>query len=130
MSLTSKQEAFAQAVASGMSQSDAYRSSYDVSVDTLDASVWEQASRIANDLNVSSRVKELKDEIAAKALWTREDSVRTLKTVIEGNDKGSEITGAVKVLNEMHGYNAPQKIEHTGGIVHKIELVALASRKD
>jgi hypothetical protein len=45
--------------------------------------------------------------------------------VIEGNDKGTEITGAVKVLNEMHGYNAPVKIEHSGGVVHKIELVAL-----
>ena len=110
MSLTSKQEAFAQAVASGMSQSDAYRSSYDVGVDTLDASVWEQASCIANDLKVASRIALLKDEIAAKALWTREDSVRTLKTVIEGNDKGTEVTGAVKVLNEMHGYNAPKEI--------------------
>lgn len=116
MSLTSKQEAFAQAVASGMSQSDAYRSCYDVGVDTLDASVWEQASCIANDLKVSSRIKILKDEIAAKNLWTREDSVRTLKSVIEGNDKGNEITGAVKVLNEMHGYNAPKEVNVNGGL--------------
>lgn len=110
MSLTSKQEAFAQAVASGMTQADAYRSNYDVSSETLNETVWEEASRIANDRKVSARIELLKDEIAAKALWTREDSVRTLKIVIEGNDKGSEITGAVKVLNEMHGYNAPKEI--------------------
>ena len=128
MSLTGKQEAFAQAVASGLTQAEAYRMSYDVSPETLNSTVWEEASRIANDRKVSARIALLKDEIAAKALWTREDSVRTLKTVIEGNDKGNEITGAVKVLNEMHGYNAPQKIEHTGNIVHKVELVALASR--
>lgn len=130
MSLTSKQEAFAQAVASGLSQSEAYRTTYDVGAETLNETVWEEASRIANDRKVSARIDLLKDEIAAKALWTREDSVRTLKSVIEGNDKGNEITGAVKVLNEMHGYNAPVKIEHTGGIVHKIELVALGNRTD
>ena len=128
MSLTGKQEAFAQAVASGLTQAEAYRMSYDVSPETLNSTVWEEASRIANDRKVSARIALLKDEIAAKALWTREDSVRTLKTVIAGNDKGNELTGAVKVLNEMHGYNAPQKIEHTGNIVHKVELVALASR--
>lgn len=124
MNLTPKQEAFCQAIASGMSQADAYRTCYDVGVDTLNETVWEEASRIANDRKVSTRLNFLKDEIAAKHLWTREDSVRTLKSVIEGNDKGNEITGAVKVLNEMHGYNAPVKIEHSGTIT-KIELVSL-----
>lgn len=116
MSLTGKQEAFAQAVASGLTQAEAYRTCYDVSPETLNSTVWEEASRIANDRNVSARIASLKDEIAAKALWTREDSVRTLKTVIEGNDKGNEITGAVKVLNEMHGYNAPKEINVNGNL--------------
>lgn len=128
MALTSKQEAFAQAVASGMSQAEAYRTHYDVDPECKPETIWVESCKLANDPNVSQRVKLLKDEIAAKALWTREDSVRTLKSVIEGNDKGTEITGAVKVLNEMHGYNAPVKVEHSGGVVHKVELVALASR--
>lgn len=110
MSLTSKQEAFAQAVASGMSQVDAYRSSYDVSDTAKPEGLYVDASKLMSDPNIALRVTLLKDEIAAKALWTREDSVRTLKSVIEGNDKGSEVTGAVKVLNEMHGYNAPKEI--------------------
>lgn len=126
MSLTSKKEAFAQALASGMTQSDAYRKVADIGENTTEASIWESASRMAADVNVQSRVALLKDEIAAKALWTREDSVRTLKEVLDNGDaRPSDKTGAVKVLNEMHGYNAPQKIEHSGGIVHKIELVAL-----
>ena len=116
MSLTSKQEAFAQAVASGMSQAEAYRTHYDVDPECKPETIWEEASRVANDRNVSARVQLLKDEIAAKALWTREDSVRTLKSVIEGNDKGTEITGAVKVLNEMHGYNAPKEINVNGNL--------------
>lgn len=110
MNLTSKKEAFAQALASGMTQSDAYRKVADIGEDTTEESIHQSASRMAADVNVQSRVQLLKDEIAAKALWTREDSVRTLKSVIEGNDKGSEVTGAVKVLNEMHGYNAPKEI--------------------
>lgn len=44
--------------------------------------------------------------------------------VVSTESKGTEVTGAVKVLNEMHGYNAPVKIEHSGTIT-KIELVAL-----
>ena len=111
MSLTSKQEAFAQAVASGMSQSDAYRATGDISEDTKPESIWERASLIASDIKVRSRIAQLKDEIAAKALWTREDSVRTLKEVLDNGDaRPSDKTGAVKVLNEMHGYNAPKEI--------------------
>lgn len=129
MNLTSKQEAFAQAVASGMSQIDAYRSSYDVSETAKPEGLYVDASKLMSDPNIALRVTSLKDEIAAKALWTREDSVRTLKSVIEGNDKGSEITGAVKVLNEMHGYNAPVKIEHSGTVT-KIELTSLDDGAD
>lgn len=129
MSLTHKQEAFAQAVASGASLIDAYTSCYDVTSEERSNGLYVDASKLMSDPNITLRVAYLKDEIAAKALWTREDSVRTLKTVIEGNDKGTEVTGAVKVLNEMHGYNAPVKIEHSGTIT-KIELVAFGNSTD
>ena len=116
MSLTHKQEAFAQLRASGVNRSDAYRQVADVGENTTESSIWESASRMDADVKVKSRVEQLRAEIAAKHLWTREDSVRTLKTVIEGNDKGSEVTGAVKVLNEMHGYNAPREINVNGNL--------------
>lgn len=116
MTLTAKQEAFCQAVASGMTQIDAYRDNYDVSNDAKVDGLYVDACKLAADPKIAQRIATLKDEIAAKALWTREDSVRTLKTVIEGNDKGSEITGAVKVLNEMHGYNAPKEITVNGSL--------------
>lgn len=125
MNLTTKLEAFAQALASGANQSDAYRGVADIGESTTEESIHQSASRMAANVNVTSRVAQLKDEIAAKALWTREDSVRALKGVAEHSEaKGAEITGAVKVLNEMHGYNAPVKIEHSGTIT-KIELVSL-----
>lgn len=115
MTLTAKQEAFCQAVASGMNQSDAYRSAYDAENMKAEC-INVKASELASGGKVAVRIAELKDEIAAKALWTREDSVRTLKSVIEGNDKGSEITGAVKVLNDMHGYNAPKEVTVNGSL--------------
>jgi hypothetical protein len=117
MSLTAKQEAFAQAVASGMSQAEAYRTNYDVDPYCKPETVWEEASRVANDRNVSARVTFLKDEIAAKALWTREDSVRTLKDIATDEAaRHGDKTGAVKVLNEMHGYNAPKEINVNGNL--------------
>jgi hypothetical protein len=117
MSLTAKQEAFAQAVASGMSQAEAYRTNYDVDPDCKPETIWEEASRVANDRNVSARVTFLKDEIAAKALWTREDSVLTLKAIATDEAaRHGDKTGAVKVLNEMHGYNAPKEINVNGNL--------------
>jgi phage terminase small subunit len=117
VSLTHKQESFAQAVASGMSQSDAYRATGDVSEDTKPESIWERASLIASDIKVQSRIAQLKDEIAAKALWTREDSVRTLKDIATDEAaRHGDKTGAVKVLNEMHGYNAPKEINVNGNL--------------
>lgn len=114
--LTSQMEKFCQGVASGMSQADAYRAAYPKSLKWKPETLHPQASKMMADNKIITRVTELKDEIAAKALWTREDSVLTLKSVIDASDKGMEITGAVKVLNEMHGYNAPKEINVTGNL--------------
>ncbi len=114
--LTSQMEKFCQGVASGMSQADAYRAAYPKSLKWKPETLHPQASKMMADNKIITRVAELKDEIAAKALWTREDSVLTLKSVIDASDKGMEITGAVKVLNEMHGYNAPKEINVTGNL--------------
>lgn len=110
--LTPKQEAFAQAVASGLTQSDAYRKAYTVKPTTKPESVNQLASTMMGLVHISSRVKELRDQLSEKALWTREDSVRTLLEVIGNPDKQTDIITAVKELNAMHGFNAPQKIDH------------------
>ena len=116
MTLTAKQENFCQAIASGMNQSDAYRSAYDAG-NMKPESINVNASKLCADAKVALRVTELKDEIAAKALWTREDSVLTLKAIADKAEaKDSDKTGAVKVLNEMHGYNAPKEINVTGNL--------------
>lgn len=112
MALTPKQEKFAQLVADGKTQADAYRGAYNATT-MADKTIIETASKLMSDSNVSTRVKELRQELSQKALWTREDSVRVLKEVIEDGRAGDK-TAAVKELNMMHGFNAPTKIEHSG----------------
>lgn len=117
MTLTAKQENFCQAIASGKTQVDAYRDNYDVSDTAKVDGLYVDACKLAADPKVSQRIADLKDEIAAKALWTREDSVLTLKAIADKAEaKDSDKTGAVKVLNEMHGYNAPKEINVTGNL--------------
>lgn len=113
--LTAKQEAFAQAVAGGMTQSDAYRHAYDAG-GMSDATIWKRSGELMANGAVAGRVAELKAEIAEKQLWTRENSVKALigayKVAKEANN-ASGMTGAIKELNAMHGYNAPVKVDHT-----------------
>ena len=113
--LTPQQEAFARAVASGKSLSDAYRDAYH-SDRMKPATINRRASELMAHGKVTARVAELRAELAELGLWSREDSTRTLIGVINNPDKASDIVAAVKALNEMHGYDAPQKIEHSGTI--------------
>lgn len=118
MALTAKQEAFCQAIADGKTQADAYRSAYNC-VNMKDSSVWEKASELMSDVKVTSRVKELRDSLAAKSLWSRERSVIRLAKIADESDSNTEAIAAVKELNAMHGFNAPTKSELTvkGGLV-------------
>ena len=36
--------------------------------------------------------------------------------VIRDAERASDIVSAVKELNAMHGFNAPQKVEHSGAV--------------
>lgn len=111
MALTPKQEKFAQCVSDGMSQADAYRAAYSCAASKSET-VQKRASELMSDRAVSGRVAELRASLAAKALWTREDSVRTLIEVLgDAEARHSDKIAATKVLNEMHGFNAPIKSE-------------------
>jgi len=74
MKLTPKREKFALVVATGYNedgtkknQADAYRECFNTSKMT-DKSVWELASRLMSDVKVKSRVDELKEKVAQKAV--------------------------------------------------------------
>lgn len=114
MTLTFKQEAFAQAIADGMTQADAYRTAYDAEGMT-DNTIYVKASELIRNDKVAERVRELKEALSEKVLWTREMSVRALKETYE-TSAGSVRVAAVKELNAMHGYNEPSKLHVEGNI--------------
>ena len=122
MALTAKQEAFAQGVAGGMTQADAYRNAYDCD-GSADKTIIENASRTMADSNVSARVAELKEAVAIAALWTRLDSVETLAEIARGAEaRANEKVAAIKELNSMHGFNAPTKHEVAGNFTLNVHF--------
>ena len=119
--LTAKQEAFAQGIADGLGQADAYRMAYDSNT-ASDSSIYVQASNLMKNSKVALRVAELKSQVADKQLWSREMSVKALVAAYrEGS--GAVKVSAVKELNAMHGYNEPSKLSITGNLVTRIERV-------
>jgi hypothetical protein len=116
--LTAKQEAFAQAIADGMGQADAYRMAYDAE-GMKDNTVYPKASRMMNVGKIRARIDELKAQVAEKQLWSREMSVKALvQAYREGS--GAVKVSAVKELNNMHGFNEPTKLSITGSMVTRI----------
>lgn len=63
--LTDKRETFCQRLAEGLTQSEAYRRSYDAS-GMKPSTLWEESSRLASDPEVSTRVEEIKSSIVAE----------------------------------------------------------------
>ena len=116
MSLTPKQEKFAQEVASGKSQADAYRAAFDCARSKPET-VRRKASELMAHGNVSAMVEKLKEQLAEKSLWKREDSVNVLAEIAKAAEKDADRVRAVSELNKMHGFEAPQKVEHSGGVV-------------
>lgn len=83
--LTSKQEKFAVELAAGVddnnqpiSQAEAYRRAFDCS-NMTDKSIHETASRLAVNVKVAARVKEIRDANAQKAMITIETLLNELE---------------------------------------------------
>ena len=120
--LTAKQEAFAQGIADGLGQGDAYRMAYDAE-GMKDSTVYSKASIMMNDGKIRARVDELKSMVVEKQLWTREMSVKGLiqaYRIAQDAKTSTGMTAAVKELNVMHGFNEPTKLSITGNMVTRI----------
>ena len=95
MAITSQQEKFAQCVASGMTQSDAYREAYDVKPTTKAASVNQQASVLMADLNIASRVEEIRQPIVEAAQLTLDSHLSDLKGLRNMATKQKQFSAAI-----------------------------------
>ena len=108
--ISAKQELFAQAVATGMFQSDAYRQSYDTKAQNHVIHI--AACKLMAKPLIAERVAELRAGLAKKQLWTRELSVKALIQAFKDGTPAVKIS-AVRELNLMHGFNAPIDITLT-----------------
>jgi len=123
MALTPKQERFAQEVAQGKTQADAYRAAFNVKPTTKPESVQVNASQLMSNTNVAQRVAELKAAVAERVVWTMADSLNVLSTIAKGIDqdaKPSDKVNAVKAINAMIGLDAPSKLNVNGNMMHEI----------
>jgi DNA-binding transcriptional LysR family regulator len=94
MSLTPKRESFAQAVASGMSQADAYRAAFDASR-MKPETIQSAASRLMADSKVSARVEEIRAPIVQKAQITLESHLERLKQLSEKAEREGQFSAAI-----------------------------------
>ena len=110
MALTHKQEKFAQLVASGLTQSAAYRQAYDVSPDTLPATVVQDASHLAAHPNVFPRIQELRQAALAKMTsaqaWNLDRMVSEAETNLEMSRTWKQLgsaNGALEIIGRATG---------------------------
>ncbi|GAW87331.1 conserved hypothetical protein [Bathymodiolus platifrons methanotrophic gill symbiont] len=122
-------EIFAQALAFGKSQSDAYREMIPKSK-AKDATIWDSASKLAAKPEVIQRVKELQQEskerflisVGQKRMWLNQVISRSLQAeeVFDNNGEsigqfkfqGGDVIRAINELNKMDGDHAPAKQEY------------------
>lgn len=84
--LTANQEKFVQGIIEGMSQSEAYRAAYPKQKAT-DKTIWECASKLLKNPKVSTRLKELRDELAKPSIMTAQERLEFLTRVVTGEEK-------------------------------------------
>ena len=111
--LTDKQERFAQCIAlEGMNQSDAYRECYNTE-NMAETTIWESASRLANDCKVVARVKELRGECVSPKIMSAKERREKLTELINTDDP-NVIMKAIDLLNKMDGeYTTNAKVTLT-----------------
>jgi phage terminase small subunit len=95
MPLTPQQEKFAQSVASGMSQSDAYRAAYKVKPTTKPNVINVSASKLMADPNISLRVEELRAPVVKAAQITLESHLNDLKGLRNMATKAEHFSAAI-----------------------------------
>jgi len=130
MALTAKQEAFAQAIVSGMTQSDAYRTAYNAGKMKA-TSINVNASKLCADANIAQRVAELRIPVAAEAqekmvygLVEAMNEAAEALAVSRGVRNGGAMINAVTLRAKLNGLLIERKeIKHS--MLHDLDDDAL-----
>lgn len=114
--LTEKQEAFALAYFETGNAAEAYRRAYDVSENTKDHWIYVEASQLLDHPKVSLRLKGLREQAEAAAIYGRLQAAEEYERAREVAEKVenpsamvSAITGKVKLFGLD---NKPRRLEH------------------
>lgn len=114
--LTDKQEHFAQCVASGMSQAQAYRESYNVKPTTKPESVYVKASALIKKQYIQDRIAEIRAPQARKAGITLEGHLQALdelRTLAKENKQYAAAISAEVARAKAAGLLV-ERVENTG----------------
>lgn len=124
MALTAKQEAFCQAIMSGMSQADAYRKAYDAG-NMKAETIQKRASELMGNGEVAGRVQELRAPVVAElqydlktAMLEAEDAFKVAKT----KENGGAMVAAVTLRAKLNGLLVERSEVRTGpldGLEHE-----------
>lgn len=114
--LTAKQMAFANGILAGLTGSDAYRQAYPDSK-ASNTIVTVRVSKLFKHPQIMAVIERGRAKTAAKLEWTREQMLGTLKEIAEDQEAPRAArTGAIAQASKMLGWDAPAKIEHSGGM--------------
>jgi phage terminase small subunit len=121
--LTANQEAFVQNIIKGMSQADAYRSAYP-NQRMSDKTIWESASKLMANHKVTTRLTELRNELAKPSIMSAQQRLEWLTQLIQSDEESTtDKLRAADIMNKMQGEYV-QKVEAavTNAVNINIEL--------
>lgn len=100
--MTPKREAFAAALARGLTKAAAYREAFPASLKWQDATVWRRASEMSSDRDVQGRVEDLQLKAAAANEVTMAQHIATLEELREEARAEKQFGPAIKA-EELRG---------------------------
>ena len=95
--LTAKQESFAQAIASGVSQAAAYRIAYDHE-GMSDVSIYQESCKLNKNPKITLRVAELRAPVIKKAQVTLESHIAELQRLAKVAEDNGNVQAAIKAV--------------------------------
>lgn len=117
--LTPKQEKFVQGIVDGKTQTDAYKSAYNTAK-MSDSSIYQEASRLMGNPQISARINELRQRIEDASIMSAKDRAKWLTETINHVDVSMpDKLKALDILNKMTGEYV-QKVQ--AGVSQEIEV--------
>jgi hypothetical protein len=112
--LTIKEEAFCQAVGSGLSQYKAYRKAYNVKPKTKRQTIDAHASRVANKDKIAARIAQIRAPVVAQSQRTFEGQLSKFDAAFDlaqSTDQPAAMTGAAREQTRMLDLYPSEKTE-------------------